>query len=137
MLQSCPLCAVGRKQLLMPPTQFGLRPQYLCEHPCVQTQSGDSQCCRGLQGLARDTRHRHLCVVTASVRRSGRRSCCGKRTLCREQALDRAQIELFTRLVTLCCGARIHREGFRAQTLRVRRFCNYTPGTLTYKCSYS
>lgn len=64
--QSCPLCAVGRKQLLMPPTQFGLEAQYLCEHHCVQTQSDHSLCYRALQG---DTWYEYLCVVTVPVRR--------------------------------------------------------------------
>lgn len=82
----------------MPPTQFGLGPQYPCEHPCVQTQSDQSQCYRGLQGLERDAGCQHLCVVTVSERHRGRHS------VYREQALDRTQMELCTCLVMLCCG---------------------------------
>lgn len=128
-------------QLLMPPTQFGLRPRYLCEHPCVQTQSDHSQCYRGLQGLARDAGREHLCEVTVSVSHSWTWGCCGRSNLYREQALDRAQIELFTWLVRLCCGITWKctdiQRGFRAQTLREKCFCDYTPSTLTYKCSYN
>lgn len=79
-------------------------------------------------------------VFTVSVRHSWMWSCCGKRNLYREQALDQAQIELFTWLATLCCGITwkcmdTQRE-LRAQTLKVRRFCDYRPGILTYKCSH-
>lgn len=52
--------------VLMPPTQFGLRPWYPCEHPCVQTQSDHLRRCSGLRGLVRHTVFEHAC---ASVRR--------------------------------------------------------------------
>lgn len=83
----------------------------------------------------------NISEVTVSVRHSGTWSCCGRPSLYREQALDPAQIELFTWLVRLCCGITwkctdTQRE-FRAQTLRERCFCDYTPSTLTYKCSHS
>lgn len=82
----------------------------------------------------------NMSVFTVSVRHSWMWSCCGKRNLYREQALEQAQIELFTWLATLCCGITwkcmdTQRE-LRAQTLKVRRFCDYRPGTLTYKCSH-
>lgn len=50
--------------VLMPPTQFGLRPWYPREHPCVQNQSDDSQCYSRLQALVRDTGFEHDCVYS-------------------------------------------------------------------------
>lgn len=105
----------------MHPTQFGLRPRYPCEHLRVQTQSDHSQCCRGLQGLAWDAVGQHLCAITVSVRHSWTWSCSWRPTLYTEQALDPAQMELFTWLVMLCCCitwmCTDTQRKFRAQTL--------------------
>lgn len=104
----------------------------ILRYPCVQNRSGGSRSYRALQALARDTGYEWICTVTVSARHRGTWNCHGKHNLHRERALDPPQIELFTWLVTRCCGLTWKcmdtQRGCRAQTLWVSCFCDYTPG---------
>lgn len=90
----------------MLPTQFGLGLRYPCEHHCA----------RALQGLARDTQQDGEMLG---------------RSLHRVEALDGAQMERLTRLITICSTRMCtdSKRRLRAQRQGGRRF-TYSRGAL-------